>query len=172
MEKRRERKWREDKPLPIDWSIFWRKRKTNTMFPFFGHAWVFLPRSFFLSVFNRTYGNDTDRRVRIAIFFLSLLFLSFLSVYRQNRSMHTSSDEGLVHHHRLFSPSSSSSSSSTICTAGCLSISIKLSTCPLNWGDCNSFSFCLSSNGYLLFALIEDGGQQQRVMMIATYNDE
>jgi hypothetical protein len=86
-----------------------------------------------------------------------------------NAHIHTnaSRDEGLVHHHL-------SSLSFTICTAGCLSISIKPSTCPLNWGECNSLRFSLlslssSSNGYLLFALIEGGGQQQRRVVIATH---
>ena len=105
--------------------------------------------------------------------FLLLLLSSFLSVHRQNRSTHTytsaSRDEGLVHHH--LSPFSFSF---TICTAGCLSISIKPSTCPLNWEECNSrhfslLSLSLSSNGYLLFALIEGGGQQQRIVVIATH---
>lgn len=158
--------------MPIDWSIFWHKGERRTLCS----RGFFVCLSFFLhslslflwSVFNHTYGSDTDRRVRVAIFSSLPLFSSFLSVHRQNRSTHTSRDEGLVHHHL----SSSSSSSFTICTAGCLSISIKLSTCPLNWGDCNSFSFCLSSNGYLLVALIEGGGQQQRVIMIATYKYE
>jgi hypothetical protein len=90
----------------------------------------------------------------VSDFFL-LLLSSFLSVHRQNRSMHTytytSRDEGLVHHHHL-------SSSFTIYTTSSLSISIKPSMCPLNWGEFNSHS----SNGYLLFTLIEGGGQQQR----------
>jgi hypothetical protein len=30
-------------------------------------------------------------------------------------------------------------------------------------------SFLLSSNGHLLFTLIEGGGQQQRVVLIATH---
>jgi len=90
----------------------------------------------------------------VSDFFLLLLLSSFLSVHRQNRSIHTytytSRDEGLVHHHL--------SSSLTIYTTSSLSISIKPSMCPLNWGECNSHS----SNGYLLFTLIEGGGQQQR----------
>jgi hypothetical protein len=119
-----------------------------------------------MSVLSHTYGSDTDRRVSERFF---LLFSSFLSVHRQNRSTHTythtpSRNEGLVHHHL----SSSSPSSFTICTDGCLSISINHRRVHSIEENATLFS-SLSSNGYLLFTLIEGGGQQQRVVVIATH---